>query len=142
MKPLNFNYITDVDEDTKEHVPKYHATTHLNYKITLPVASLSPTGSDYLPVISAKKGKLCDCPVIRLRVLMCSGGITVTVPCHDDLVYLRYRALLNYLRNQRVEITFPNITINSSIQGFGLYFTATDFKMKSPDAPAEPSIYI
>lgn len=142
MTPLNYNFITDMSADTKALLPRFKAIPRFCNYITLPVASLSPTGSNYLTVVSAKKGKVDGLPAIRFRVLTCSGGITVTVPYHDELVYLRYRSLLGYLKNQHVQISFPNITINSSLRGFGLYFTATDFKMQSPDAPAEPTIYI
>lgn len=131
-----------MSEDIKSLLSRCNITPRFCNHITLPVASLSPTGSDYLTVISATKGKMNGLPVVRFRVLTCSGGITVTVPYEDELVYLRYRSLLCYLKNQQVQVSFPTITVNCSSRGFGLYFTSTDFKMKSPDAPAEPSIYI
>ena len=142
MKPLNFNYLNDTSEETRELVKKCSTSPHFCNHVTLPSSSFSPTGSDFLTVVSAKKGKMNGMTVIRLRVLTYSGGITVTVPYEDELVYLRYRSMCGYLKNQKVQITFPSITVNCSARGYGLYFTSTDFKMKSLDAPAEPTIYI
>lgn len=142
MNTVNYSYISDVSADTRQLALKCNTSSHYCNHIILPSRAFSPSNVEYFPVVSAKKGKWHTLPVIRIRVLTCAGGITVTIPCRDELIYKKYRALLSNLRERAVCVTFPAITINNSAGGHGLYFTAHDFKMRDPDAPPEPTVYI
>lgn len=137
MKPINFNYLNDLSEETIELAKESKQSPRFCNHVTVPCSSFSPTDSEYLTVLGAEKGKWKITPIIRLRVLTRSGGMTVTIIYHD-IMESNYRSLRNYLRNrQQVQITFPDITVNCSSAGFGLFFTATDFKIKPFDSPSE-----
>lgn len=142
MNTVNYNYISDVSTAARSLALKCKTPSHFCNHVTLPSRAFSPSNGEYFPAVSAKKGKWHTLPVIRIRVLTCAGGITVTIPCRDELLYQKYRSLLSNIRERKVSVTFPAITINYSAGGHGLYFTAHDFKMREPDAPPEPTLYI
>lgn len=144
MTPLNFNYISELDSETKDLLNRGTSSkrAYRNH-LTIPTSSLSTTGSEYLTVTNARKAKWDkNIDVIRLNVLTCNGGICVTVRYTDPLIYERYRQLLKIMKNGIVEITFPYVEINASSSGTGLYFTSSDFKIKDPTVPAKPTIFI
>lgn len=143
MKPINFTYIDDLCLDDKPLLDKLHISKHsyVNH-LTLPTNAFSPTNSEYLIVTKATKAKWDTQDVIRLNVLTCDGGICVTIPYTNPLVYQRYRSLLKKMYNQTVKISFPSITINYGMKGCGLYFTASDFKMNDPIENSKPTIVI
>lgn len=140
--PLNTSFLAEMTIESKALVmkSKINSSVFVN-SLTFPTSAFSSTGSEYLPVLKASKGVIRNkTPVIRLRVLTQTGGLTVTIICYDELIYRRYRSLLDRMNNHQIQISFPSITINNG--GHGLYFTADDFKMKSPTAPSEPLIRI
>lgn len=143
MKPVNYTYIDDLClEDNplldKTYIPKHSYVNHF----TLPTNAFSPTNSEYLTVTKATKAKWNTHDVIRFNVLTCDGGICITIPYTDPLIYQRYRSLLKRMYNQTVKITFPSITINYGMKRCGLYFTASDFKMNEPIEKPEPTVWI
>ena len=143
MKPLNFTYIKDLCPEDKILLDRAYIAEHSYVnQFTLPTNAFSPTNSEYLTVTKATKAKWDTKDIIRLNVLTCDGGICVTIPYTDPLVYQRYRSLLKRMHNQTVKITFPSITVNYGMKGCGLYFTASDFKMNDPIESPEPTIFI
>ena len=143
VTPLNTTYVNDMNEATKKNALKsYIPKNSFRNNLTLPTPAFSETGSMYLPVVKATKGKMDGTPVIRLSVLTQSGGITVTIFCHDELIYRRYRSLLLWMKHNHMEVTFPFIRINNGRGRAGLYFTSNDFIFKSPNDPPEPAFRI
>ena len=142
--PLNTSFLSEMTNESKDQVRMSKSVTsrYVNH-VTFPTSAFSSTGSEYLPVLKASKGSLKNkVPVIRLRVLTQTGGITVTIISSSELIYKRYRALLDWMNNNQMQVSFPSISINYGAGGKGLYFMASDFKMKLPTDPPEPVIKI
>ena len=133
MTPLNNTYIKDLDDETMNllHCTNDEASTNMQELFLAPQA-LTPDGSEFFPLVHAYKSKWHDeRDVIRFRVLTNDVGITISVPCSKgDLLYRRYRSILERLQNTRVEISFPEIEVHHSKHG--LYFISHDFKIKPP----------
>lgn len=128
MTPVNFNYVKELDEETLKALGEEIPSKYFRRSFQLPVTSISPNGMDALEVTHARKGKWHENKnVLRIYVRSINGEICITIPYQDQVIYQRYRALLNHLKFGRVYVTFPNIRINHST--YILYFMAKDFKI-------------
>lgn len=128
MNPLNFNYAKELDEETRKALGEEIPSKYYRREFKLPVTSVSPNGVDALEVTHARTGKWHgDKKVLHIYVRSINGEICVTIPYIDQVIYQRYRALLNYLKFGRVYVTFPSISIRHST--YLLFFMAKDFKI-------------
>lgn len=132
MTPLNYTYVKDMDQNTIDLIQRTNepVTTNRSELVLAPQA-LTPDGSEYFQLVHAYKAswESKGIDVIRFRVLSCDGGITVTIPCSNaDLLYRRYRSILERLRNSCVWITFPVIEVHGSKHC--LYFVSHEFKIR------------
>lgn len=139
MKPLLYNYIHELDTETRELLGKVNQPKHFINSYRLTTQALSPSSAEYLTLVSIKKAKWKNqSDIIRLNVRTLSGVNCITVQYRDIAVYQRYRAVLDRMRTTTVEVTFPFIEIHYS--KCGLYFTSCDFKIR--DSVPQPTILI
>ena len=142
MKPIRFNYASELDAETKEVLKKADIKRQSLTEITLPVSAIAPDGSTYLHAVEAS----CKNKVIHIRVIVRGNqGVTISIMPRDDMDIMlkKYRDLRYLIRNRDyVLVTFPWVEIKNAY-GNMLWVRANDFKVVEPEteAPA-PTVFI
>lgn len=141
---MRYEYLNDsnqkFDEFLKERI-NFNSSLPLHI-LEVPTMAISPLNSEWVQCVEARKEK----ELLRLRIISNTyRGVTVTVPCNGESMYLKYRDLRFLVRNNsKVLITFPKVFIQKSIYGMrNLYLLAYDFKVCNPSIDIlEPKIKI
>lgn len=150
MKPLRYNYVSDLSEThpfTNPQTFKYESVGRYNSRLSMKELNLSPDAlspdyDEYLHVVEVtqtKKGQVTYEIILRVITKM-HRGINIHIPCYTNEMYEKYLDLRYQVRNRDyVLVTFPYIKIRSSSRERELYAYTSDFKVYDPDAQ-EPDI--
>lgn len=140
MKTLKYDFIRDLDENTKKFIRCGYKAPRLPLnRLPISTSNLSATKQDWLKVIEVSRDKVADFwgekhYVVRVRVLAdvegFERGINVVVPCDTDLQYKKYLDLRDLVRNcESVRVKFLNLAVSPSrFNHRALYLTADDYK--------------
>ena len=139
---LRFDFISDLDEQTKESLKqagKYHPYTPLN-ELEIDITSISLDNSKFLRVVEVENKPRKR--MVRIRVLIRTKtgyvqGVNVHIPYgHNGENAMRLKALdINYqVRNsEEVFVTFKHLYIRNSAASASLYFFSYDFRLRRPE---------
>jgi len=137
MKPLRFNYASEVDDETKELMRRTCVLTPELTELELKCSALAPEGKDYLHVVDVcyKNDRF------YFRVITSAGyGVTVVIWSDDEVLYAKYRDLRELIRNNDyVNITFPWLKVKCWHKNV-LSLYSDDFKVV--EEIARPTLYI
>lgn len=137
MKPLRFNYASEVDAETKELMRLTNVSKLELTELNLTCSALASAGQDYFHVVDVNYRN----ERYYFRVITGAGyGVTVVIKSDDEVLYEKYRDLRELIRNNDcVNITFPWIKVKCWHKNVLSLYT-DDFKVV--EEITRPTIYI